>query len=118
MGLHLTRLHSLQIQLTCSAPNPKSAVRLSGQLHATYYELVVAKADPGARDGESVATYLGGFQRNLVTGVTEDVPFQTASEIETTSNRIEWQHDFQIAKPLAITAGYQFREQLGENLDR
>jgi len=69
-----------------------------------------------ARATESLTSYLGSFQRNLVTGV-EDVPFQTASEINTTSNRIEWQHDFQIAKPLAITAGYQFREQLGENLD-
>ena len=69
-----------------------------------------------ARATESLSSYLGSFQRNLVTGV-EDVPFQTASEINTTSNRIEWQHDFQIAKPLAITAGYQFREQLGENLD-
>ena len=69
-----------------------------------------------ARATESLTSYLGSFQRNLVTGV-EDVPFQTASEINTTSNRIEWQHDFQIAKPLALTAGYQFREQLGENLD-
>ena len=69
-----------------------------------------------ARATESLTSYLGSFQRNLVTGV-EDIPFQTASEINTTSNRIEWQHDFQIAKPLAVTAGYQFREQLGENLD-
>jgi vitamin B12 transporter len=69
-----------------------------------------------ARATESLASNLGTFERNLVTGV-EDVPFQTASEINTTSNRIEWQHDFQIAKPLAITAGYQFREQIGENLD-
>ena len=69
-----------------------------------------------ARATESLSSYLGSFQRNLVTGV-EDVPFQTASEINTTSNRIEWQNDFQIAKPLVITAGYQFREQLGENLD-
>ena len=51
-----------------------------------------------ARATESLNSYLGSFQRNLVTGV-EDIPFQTASEINTTSNRIEWQHDFQIAKP-------------------
>jgi len=69
-----------------------------------------------ARATENLRSYLGSFERNLLTGV-EDVPFQIASEINTTSNRIEWQHDFQIAKPLAITAGYQFREQLGENLD-
>lgn len=69
-----------------------------------------------ARATENLRSYLGSLQRNLLTSV-EDVPFQIASEINTTSNRIEWQHDFQIAKPLAITAGYQFREQLGENLD-
>jgi vitamin B12 transporter len=69
-----------------------------------------------ARATESLTSYNGTFQRNLLTGV-EDIPFQLATEINTTSNRIEWQHDFQIAKPLAITAGYQFREQLGENLD-
>ncbi|HEY7128233.1 MAG TPA: TonB-dependent receptor [Nitrospira sp.] len=69
-----------------------------------------------ARATESLTSYNGTFQRNLLTGV-EDVPFQVATEINTTSNRIEWQHDFQVAKPLAITAGYQFREQLGENLD-
>ena len=69
-----------------------------------------------ARATESLTSYNGTFQRNLLTGV-EDVPFQLASEINTTSNRIEWQHDFQIAKPLAVTAGYQFREQIGENFD-
>lgn len=69
-----------------------------------------------ARATENLRSYLGSLQRNLLTGV-EDVPFQIASEINTTSNRIEWQHDFQIAKPLAITAGYQFREQIGENFD-
>lgn len=69
-----------------------------------------------ARATENLRSYLGSFQRDLLTGV-EDVPFQVATEINTTSNRIEWQHDFQVAKPLAITAGYQFREQLGENLD-
>ena len=69
-----------------------------------------------ARATENLRSYLGSLQRNLLTGV-EDVPFQIASEINTTSNRIEWQHDFQIAKPLAVTAGYQFREQIGENFD-
>ncbi len=69
-----------------------------------------------ARATESLRSYLGSLERNLLTGA-EDVPFQVASDINTTSNRIEWQHDFQIAKPLAITAGYQFREQLGEIQD-
>ena len=39
------------------------------------------------------------------------------SQIQTTSNRIEWQHNVQVAKPLLLTAGYQFREQQGENFD-
>ena len=44
-------------------------------------------------------------------------PFPLSSEINTVSNRLEWQHDIQIVKPLSVTAGYQFREGLGENLD-
>jgi vitamin B12 transporter len=69
-----------------------------------------------ARATESLDTRSGTVERNLVTGV-EGVPFAFNTEINTTSNRIEWQHDFQVAKPLAVTAGYQFREQLGENFD-
>lgn len=69
-----------------------------------------------ARATESLVTSSGTIERNLVTGA-EDVPFPLNSEINTTSNRLEWQHDVQIAKPLSVTAGYQFREQLGENLD-
>ena len=69
-----------------------------------------------ARATESLATSSGTVERNLVTGV-EAAPFAFNSEINTTSNRLEWQHDFQIVKPLAVTAGYQFREQMGENLD-
>lgn len=69
-----------------------------------------------ARATESLATVSGTVERNLVTG-TVGVPFAFNSEINTTSNRLEWQHDFQIAKPLVLTAGYQFREQIGENVD-
>jgi len=69
-----------------------------------------------ARATESLITASGTVERNLVTGAV-GVPFAFNSEINTTSNRIEWQHDFQIAKPLAVTAGYQFREQIGENFD-
>ncbi len=69
-----------------------------------------------ARATESLTTSSGTVERNLVTGAVAP-PFPLNSEINTTSNRLEWQHDFQIAKPLAVTAGYQFREQLGENLD-
>ncbi len=69
-----------------------------------------------ARATESFATSSGTVERNLVTGV-QAAPFPLSSEINTTSNRLEWQHDVQIVKPLSVTAGYQFREQMGENLD-
>jgi vitamin B12 transporter len=69
-----------------------------------------------ARATESLTTRSGTVERDLVTGA-EAVPFPLDSEINTTSNRLEWQHDVQIVKPLSVTAGYQFREQLGENLD-
>ena len=69
-----------------------------------------------ARATNSFNTSSGTVERNVVTGA-EDTPFPLSSEINTTSNRLEWQHDVQVVKPLAVTAGYQFREQLGENLD-
>ncbi len=44
-------------------------------------------------------------------------PFLFRSQINTLANRVEWQHNFQIGKPLLLSAGYQFREQQGENRD-
>lgn len=69
-----------------------------------------------ARATNSFSTSSGTVERNVVTNV-EGVPFPLSSEINTVSNRVEWQHDFQIAKPFSVTAGYQFREGLGENFD-
>ena len=69
-----------------------------------------------ARATDSFTTNSGTVERNVVTGDV-GIPFALSSEIDTTSNRLEWQHDFQIMKPLSVTAGYQFREQMGENLD-
>lgn len=69
-----------------------------------------------ARATDSFATNSGTVERNVVTGAV-GIPFALSSEIDTTSNRLEWQHDVQIVKPLSVTAGYQFREQMGENLD-
>lgn len=66
-----------------------------------------------ARTTDNLATSPGTFFRNVVTGAT-GVPFQDFSQVDTTSNRIEWQHNFQVGKPLLLTAGYQFREQIGE----
>jgi vitamin B12 transporter len=59
----------------------------------------------------------GAVERNLVTGSTGLIGFPFRSQIEATSNRIEWQHNFQVGKPLLLTAGYQFREQKGDNRD-
>jgi vitamin B12 transporter len=59
----------------------------------------------------------GTVERNLVTGTTGPVGFPFQSRIATTSNRIEWQHNVQLSKLLLLTAGYQFREQIGENVD-
>ena len=69
-----------------------------------------------ARATDTIVTRSGTVERNVVTGI-EAVPFPLDSEIATRSNRIEWQHNFQLGKPLLLTAGYQFREQLGENQD-
>jgi vitamin B12 transporter len=65
---------------------------------------------------DSLFTNNGTIATDLVTGATF-VPFQSVSQIDTTSNRIEWQNNFQIMKELGVTAGYQFREQQGNNFD-
>ncbi|HEU4685700.1 MAG TPA: TonB-dependent receptor [Nitrospira sp.] len=69
-----------------------------------------------SRATENLTTRPGTFFRDVLTGET-GVPFQFFSDIRTYSNRIDWQNTFQIIKPLAVVAGYQFREQLGSNTD-
>ncbi|CBK42377.1 putative Vitamin B12 transporter BtuB precursor [Nitrospira defluvii] len=56
----------------------------------------------------------GTLQRSLLTGAF-GIPFGASNETRVLSNRLEWQHNFQITKLLLLTAGYQFREQQGEN---
>ena len=56
----------------------------------------------------------GTLQRNLSTGMTR-VPFGGPNETRVLVNRIESQHDFRLNQFVTLTAGYQFREQLGEN---
>lgn len=56
----------------------------------------------------------GTLQRNLSTGTTS-VPFGGPNETRVSANRIESQHDFRLNRYVTLTAGYQFREQLGEN---
>lgn len=68
------------------------------------------------RQTETLGTVSGTTQRNLLTGAIS-TPFGGQSEINTVSNRVEWQHNVQVAKPLLLTAGYQYRDQQGENLN-
>lgn len=70
-----------------------------------------------SRTTDNLVSDGGAVERNPVTGTTGLVGFPFRSQIETTSNRIEWQHNFQVGKPLLLTAGYQFREQKGDNRD-
>lgn len=56
----------------------------------------------------------GTLQRNLSTGMTS-VPFGDPNETRVSANRIESQHDFRLNRYVTLTAGYQFREQIGEN---
>ncbi|HXX76498.1 MAG TPA: TonB-dependent receptor [Nitrospiraceae bacterium] len=70
-----------------------------------------------ARATDTLSSHSGPTEFDLVTGIIEPVAaFNMFNSIlSTTSNRIEWQHNVQVAKPLLLTAGYQFREQMGTN---
>lgn len=70
-----------------------------------------------SRATDNLESRSGTVERNLITGATAPVGFPFHSQIETTSNRIEWQHNFRVAKPLLLNAGYQFREQIGQSTD-
>lgn len=67
-----------------------------------------------ARSQEASLFLPGTLQRSLVTGILS-TPFGSPNETRVLSNRLEWQHNFQLTKLLLISAGYQFREQQGEN---
>jgi vitamin B12 transporter len=69
-----------------------------------------------ARQTEDSESSSGTTERNVQTGVVS-TPFLFRSQINTVANRLEWQHNFQIGKPLLLSAGYQFREQQGQNQD-
>jgi len=64
---------------------------------------------------ETSITQGGTNQRSITTGLESTPAAFNSSDIRTKSNRFEWQNNFQIGKPLVLTLGYQFREQLGEN---
>jgi vitamin B12 transporter len=80
-----------------------------------------------ARANERLVSGSGSVGRSLDTGqlITADpgcgfpTPgnqcfFQFQTNLKTLNNRLEWQHNFQVGKPLLLTAGYQFREELGD----
>lgn len=49
----------------------------------------------------------GTVRRNLETGVVSTVSPRTLADIEVLNRRVEWQHNFQVGKPLLLSAGYQ-----------
>ncbi len=58
----------------------------------------------------------GSGRRNVETGVfTSTFTNRTLSDIEILNRRVEWQHNFQVGKPLLLTAGYQYRDEQGDN---
>jgi vitamin B12 transporter len=67
-----------------------------------------------SRSQEASLFIPGTLQRSLVSGAFS-TPFGSNNETRVLSNRIEWQHDFRVTDMLLLSAGYQFREQQGEN---
>lgn len=67
-----------------------------------------------AQNDERITAGKGTTQRNLTTGVVS-ASTETPFDIEVVNNRLEWQHNFQVAEPLLITAGYQLREENGSS---
>jgi len=73
-----------------------------------------------SRQNENLRSSPGTSARDLATGFVFnplDPQFNPESQINTVANRIEWQHNVQLWKPLLLTAGYQYREQQGENFN-
>lgn len=66
-----------------------------------------------AQNNERQLDFSGLSQRNVATGAIS-TPFVSSSDLEVLNRRIEWQNNFQVGKPLLLTAGYQFREEQGD----
>lgn len=67
-----------------------------------------------AQNEERQTSFFGTFRKNLQTGaVTAVTP--ASSDLSVTNQRVEWQHNVQIGKPLLVTAGYQFRQEQGDS---
>lgn len=66
-----------------------------------------------ARNNEQQESFFGTARKNLQTGaITAVTP--ASADLEILNQRLEWQHNFQVGKPLLLTAGYQFREEQGD----
>ncbi len=73
-----------------------------------------------SRQNENSRSSPGTSARDVATGFVfnpTDPLNNPDSQINTVANRIEWQHNVQLGKPLLLTAGYQYREQQGENFN-
>ena len=73
-----------------------------------------------SRQNENSRSSPGTSATDLATGLLSnpfDPLFNPESMVNTVANRIEWQHNVQLGKPLLLTAGYQYRDQQGENLN-
>lgn len=68
-----------------------------------------------ARQTDDRMNHNGTLQRDVETGAISSVFVSLPTDtFDTTSNRIEWQHNLEVHPSLLLTLGYQFREQLGE----
>lgn len=67
-----------------------------------------------AQNNERQVSFFGLSRKNLQTGALTAVT-PSSSDLEILNRRLEWQHNFQVGKPLLLTAGYQFREEQGDS---
>jgi vitamin B12 transporter len=67
-----------------------------------------------AQNEEHFGSGRGTFRVQLGTGV-QSAANQTPSDFTIINQRLEWQHNFQVAEPLLLTVGYQHREESGSN---
>jgi vitamin B12 transporter len=66
-----------------------------------------------AQNDERQIFHPGTVRRDLETGAVSLIT-SSPSDLGILNRRLEWQHNFQIGKPLLLTAGYQFREEQGD----
>jgi vitamin B12 transporter len=80
---------------------------------AQAHERLFAVSGNVGRNLNTGGTIIGNPNCSLPNLDTCFTPFSL--DIRILNRRLEWQHNFEIGKPLLLTAGYQFREDQGEN---